>query len=146
MSKKTRSETDRRVRQCERLARVLRVLQLIQSRGGPWNAQTIARQVDCSERTVFRDLQVLSFAGVPWYFDEATQSYRVTPGFRFPGLPYRPLSDDPQQELSEKDTDLNSLLAQALDASRQLAAQADRLNKLLRGITKTMRQTTRPGH
>lgn len=78
-----RPDRDRRVRQHERMARVLKVLELIQSRGR-WNAKAIADELECSERTVYRDLDVLEFAGVPYFFDEADQCYRVRPDYRFP--------------------------------------------------------------
>lgn len=80
-----RPDRDRRVRQHERISRVLRLLNLIQSRGR-WNAKSIADELHCSERTVYRDLEVLEFAGVPWYFDEDEQCYHVRPDFRFPTL------------------------------------------------------------
>lgn len=80
-----RPERDRRVRQHSRIARVLSVLNLIQSRGR-WNARAIASELECSERTVFRDLEVLQFAGIPWFFDELDQCYRVRPDFHFPTL------------------------------------------------------------
>ncbi len=80
-----RPDRDRRVRQSERMARVLAVLNLIQSRGR-YNARAIAEELGCSERTVFRDLEVLEFSGIPWYFDEQDQCYRVRPDFRFPTL------------------------------------------------------------
>jgi len=82
---KSRSDADRRARQSVRLARVLRLLQLIQGRSS-WSARTIAAELECSERTVFRDLQVLAIAGIPWYFDQQQQCYRVRPDFRFPVL------------------------------------------------------------
>ena len=66
---KKRTDADRRVRQSDRLARVLRVLQLIQGTG-PWTAPSIAKELECSERTVYRDLQTLAAAGVPWFFDD----------------------------------------------------------------------------
>ena len=78
-----RSDSDRRVRQADRLARILNVLRLIQSRG-LWNAKTIAAELGVTQRTVYRDLKALEFAGVPWYFDDAESSYRVRPDFRFP--------------------------------------------------------------
>ena len=80
-----RADRDRRVRQHERIARVLKVLNLIQSRGR-WNVRAISQELECSERTVYRDLEVLEFVGVPWYFDETDQCYRVRPDFRFPTL------------------------------------------------------------
>ncbi len=80
-----RPDRDRRVRQNARIARVLGVLNLIQSRGR-WNAQAIADELECSERTVYRDLEVLEFSGVPWFFDKNQQCYRVRPDFQFPIL------------------------------------------------------------
>lgn len=84
-TKRDRPDRDRRVRQADRIARVLGVLNLIQSRGR-WNAKAIAEELECSERTVYRDLEVLGFAGVPWHFDETAQCYRVRPDYRFPAL------------------------------------------------------------
>ncbi len=78
-----RADRDRRGRQAERLARTLGVLRLLQSRGR-WNAQAIAEEVGCAVRTVYRDLKVLEFAGVPWYFDKIHGCYRVRPDYRFP--------------------------------------------------------------
>ncbi len=59
------------------------MLRLIQSRG-QWNAKGIAHELEVTERTVYRDLQALEFAGVPYYFDEDAQSYRVRSDYRFP--------------------------------------------------------------
>lgn len=80
-----RPDSDRRIRQSERIARVLRILNLIQSRGR-WNAQAIAQELECSVRTVHRDLQVLEFVGVPWYYDETDNCYRIRADHRFPVL------------------------------------------------------------
>ena len=87
---KQHSESDRRLRQAGRLARVLRILQLLQGRGC-YNAESLAAEQECSVRTVYRDLEVLEFAGVPWYFDQEQHCYRVRPDFSFPVLN---LSDD----------------------------------------------------
>ena len=85
----TRSDAERRLRQSDRLARVFRVLQLIQSRGR-YSAREIAAEIECSERTVYRDLQVLLMAGVPYYFSEEKNTYRVRPGWQFPVLNLTP--------------------------------------------------------
>jgi predicted DNA-binding transcriptional regulator YafY len=77
-----RSDTQRRLRQHVRLARVLQILGLIQSRGR-WNAKAIASELECSERTVYRDMEVLEYAGIPWFFDEHDQCYRLRPEYRF---------------------------------------------------------------
>lgn len=79
----SRTDRDRRVRQADRLARILSVLKLIQSRG-KWNTKSIARELEVTERTVYRDLDVLKYAGVPHYFDDDQQSYRVRADYRFP--------------------------------------------------------------
>lgn len=85
LPKATRSDSDRRVRQADRLARLLRILEHIQGRGH-WTAKDLAAEEECSERTVFRALQSLELAGVPWYFDEVSKCYRVRPDYRFPSL------------------------------------------------------------
>lgn len=135
MKPKKRSETDRRVRQSERLARVIRIYQLINSRNGPWNPKTIAREICCSERTVYRDLQVLSMAGVPWFFDDMCDTYRVTPGFKFPGLPSEPESVPTTSSASA------SLINEARTASKQLLASAERASRVLLTLTKLLEQT-----
>jgi predicted DNA-binding transcriptional regulator YafY len=81
----TRPDRDRRLRQAARVGRILSVLNLIQSRGR-WTARAIAQELESSERTVYRDLQVLEFAGIPWYRDPSDHTIRVRPDFRFPVL------------------------------------------------------------
>ncbi len=63
----------------------MRVLELIQGRAG-YGAEQMAAELECSERTIFRDLNVLELAGVPWFFDEAGERYRVRPGYNFPAM------------------------------------------------------------
>lgn len=79
----SRPDRDRRVRQADRLARILNVLRLIQGRG-QWNAKSIANELGVTERTVYRDLQALAYAGVPWSYDAEEQGYRVRSDYRFP--------------------------------------------------------------
>ena len=80
----SRPDRDRRLRQADRLGRILNVLRLIQGRGR-WNAKAIASELEVTERTVYRDLQALEFAGVPWFYDAEEQSYRVRADYRLPG-------------------------------------------------------------
>lgn len=80
---KQRPDRERRTRQADRMGRILKVLRLIQSRGR-WNAQAIADEVGCKVRTIYRDLKALEYAGVPWYFDQVHQCYRVQPDYHFP--------------------------------------------------------------
>ncbi len=82
-TKKDHPDRDRRVRQADRLARILRVLELVQSRGR-WTTIAIAEEIQCSERTVYRDLDVLRFAGIPYYREGDQKFVRVRPDFRFP--------------------------------------------------------------
>lgn len=105
MAKKSRSDADRRLRQAERLGRLLRTLHLIMGKGR-WDADALAEELECSRRTVYRLLQTLSMAGVPWYFDEATRAYRVRPGFRFPELEQKARRDD----IAELETAIDQLI------------------------------------
>ncbi len=120
--KKVRPDRDRRVRQADRLARVLRVLELIQSRGR-WTTKAIADEIECSERTVYRDLDVLKFAGIPYYREGDQQFVRVRSDFRFPVMT---LTDDEVLGLSlaaaiTKAPGLD-VTAGAVPATRKLAA------------------------
>ncbi len=82
---KARPDADRRVRQADRLAKVFRILELIQG-NGRWNAANLAAELECTERTVHRYLDVLKYAGIPFWFDNQQRCYRVRPEFRFPTL------------------------------------------------------------
>lgn len=79
----SRSEEDRRARQAARLASVLRLQELLLGRG-KWNVKSLAAELECSEKTVHRYLNVLEMAGVPYHYDAREKSYRVRPGFKFP--------------------------------------------------------------
>jgi predicted DNA-binding transcriptional regulator YafY len=80
---KQRPDRDRRIRQADRMGRILKVLRLIQGRGR-WNAQMIADEVGCKVRTIYRDLKTLEYAGVPWSYDPIHECYRVQPDYQFP--------------------------------------------------------------
>ncbi len=79
-----RPDQDRRVNQAMRLARVLKILELIQSRGR-WTTKDLAEELECSERTVYRLLDVLKYAGVPFYREGPF--VRVRSDYRFPVIP-----------------------------------------------------------
>jgi predicted DNA-binding transcriptional regulator YafY len=118
-------DAERRLRQADRLARVLRVLQLIQGRGR-WDTKAIAQEIECSERTVYRDLAVLELAGVPWTYEKESSSYRVRPDYQFPVLN---LTDE---ELLGQATAASATKAPGLDVnlgakptSEKLAAKAN---------------------
>ena len=136
---KKRTDAERRVRQTDRLARVLRVLQMIQS-PGPWTAESIAKELECSVRTVYRDLQTLASAGVPWYFDDGVQSYRIREGYKglLPHLQSKP-KDETKVPLSGDDA--RSIATLAKEAAQRLLTEAegvvqalDRLSKAIDGM------------
>ncbi len=150
---KKRTDAQRRIRQSDRLARVLRLLQLIQGHGN-WNASTIAKKLECSERTVYRDLQTLAVAGIPWHFDDFNQSYRLREGYRahFPTIPPKPVSD--QQESTGNTAltdDARSIAVLAKEAAQRLLTEAegvvqalDRAHEGNRGHVWTENQVIRP--
>ena len=80
-----RSDADRRVNQADRLARVLKVLELIQGHGR-WDSSALAAELGCSGRTVHRYLDVLKYAGIPYWYDREQRCYRVRPDFKFPSM------------------------------------------------------------
>jgi predicted DNA-binding transcriptional regulator YafY len=71
-----RPDADRRIRQADRLARILRVLRLVDS-PGRLNADQIAGELGVSRRTVLRDIKTLEFAGVPIFYDRNRNSYEI---------------------------------------------------------------------
>lgn len=100
-----------------------------------WDAPAIAKELECSERTVYRDLQTLSTAGVPWFFDERRNCYRVRDGFYFPALapPTEESSDHLQGDGRQSPTEVSplQLARQSLAAARRLMADAGELVSML---------------
>lgn len=123
---KQRTDAERRARQCERLSRLIRVLRLITG-PGRWDAAGIAKELECSPRTVHRILQVLSMGGVPWFFDQECQAYKVRPGFRF-----SPLDADAKHLGSQANP------AVVLEATHQLLEQGERFLESLRQFSRCL--------
>ena len=143
---KKRTDADRRIRQSDRLARVLRVLQLIQGTG-PWTAPSIAKELECSERTVYRDLQTLAAAGVPWFFDDFGQSYRIRDGYKgpfshFPSRPKAEVREEPDTPSSPEDA--RSIVSLAKESARRLLTEAESVIQALDRLTKAMEDMTGP--
>lgn len=122
MMDKKRTDAERRARQCERLSRLLRVVSLILG-PGRWNADALARELECSRRTVYRVMQTLSMAGVPWYYDEGKQAFCVRSGFRFPGL-----TTGKKAELAATDRDALAAIA------KQLTSDGEKFLDSVRGF------------
>jgi predicted DNA-binding transcriptional regulator YafY len=68
-----------------RLERVLKLLVVLQS-GRLYRPGELAEQLGVSRRTVFRDLDVLYHAGIPCYYDEEQQGYRINGNFFLPPM------------------------------------------------------------
>jgi len=68
-----------------RLQRILRLLTLLQSDRHQRPAE-LARELNISRRTLFRDLDMLFKAGIPYYFDEDKGGYRIDQNMLLPPL------------------------------------------------------------
>ena len=134
-----RSDAERRIRQSDRLARVLRVLQMIQS-PGTWTAQKLASELECSERTIYRDLQTLAAAGVPWYFDDLKQGYRIRDGYRGPLTQLRSKTDEGLQSVD----DARSIASLAKEAAQRLLDEAEGVVQALDRLSKAIDDLSGP--
>jgi len=65
-----------------RVHRLIRLITMLQGEQ-PWSAAELARQLGVSRRTLFRDLNVLELAGVP-YYHEPQAGYRIARSFFLP--------------------------------------------------------------
>ncbi|HUY36514.1 MAG TPA: WYL domain-containing protein [Pirellulales bacterium] len=82
-----RSDAERRAKQAEKLLRVMKLLGLLQG-GGSWNPRSLARELRCSQREVYRGLNVLMLAGMCYEFDRTSGRYEpLRPGHNFAPLP-----------------------------------------------------------
>lgn len=66
-----------------RIYRLLRLVTLLQS-SRSYTADQLAEDLQISRRTVFRDLNALEMAHIPYYFDAAEKSYRISRHFFLP--------------------------------------------------------------
>ncbi len=66
-----------------RIYRLLRVITMLQS-GRSYTAGELAEELEVSRRTIFRDLNVLEMARIPYYFDAETRGYKISQHFFLP--------------------------------------------------------------
>ena len=66
-----------------RIYRLLRLITLLQQ-GRSYTANELAEELGVSRRTVFRDLNMLEMAHIPYYFDEQRSGYRINHRFFLP--------------------------------------------------------------
>lgn len=66
-----------------RIYRLLRLVTLLQS-GRPYSAAELAEELQVSRRTVFRDLNALELAHIPYYYDPESGGYRISKHFFLP--------------------------------------------------------------
>jgi predicted DNA-binding transcriptional regulator YafY len=133
----SRTDAERRIRQSERLGRLLRTLRLIAG-PGRWDADALARELELSRRSVHRILQTLSLAGVPWSYDADARCYRVPRGFKFPGLAI---------DNESKVADVAQLRTMIEKLSKDLAATSETLRRFtedLNQLAEAQRDTNSP--
>ncbi len=69
----------------ERLQRVLRMVTVLQS-GRYFSPDELSEQLGVSRRTIFRDLDMLRKAGIPYYHDDEKGGYKISSSFFLPPL------------------------------------------------------------
>ena len=68
-----------------RIHRLLQIVNLLQGHRA-YNADELADELQVSRRTVFRDLNALEMAHIPYYYDPQDEGYRINPSFFFPAV------------------------------------------------------------
>ncbi len=69
----------------DRIHRLLRLILLLQGRRA-YTAAELAEELEVSRRTVFRDLNMLELAHIPYYYDPDAGGYRLASNFFLPPI------------------------------------------------------------
>ena len=69
----------------DRLERILKMVTILQS-GQTFSADELAEHLSVTRRTVFRDLNMIHAAGIPFFHDKETGGYRMDSSFFLPPL------------------------------------------------------------
>ena len=132
--KKARTDAERRLRQCDRLSRLIRTLRCLMG-PGRWDTEALARELEVSHRTIHRIMQTLEMSGVPWYHCKKSKCYRMRPGFKFP-----PLETCTSQSEDAPVLNPNVLLPQ----TQRLIAEGEKFLAALRDFQEVLEGRPRP--
>ncbi len=68
-----------------RIHRLLRLVTMLQG-GRTYTARELAMEMEVSRRTIFRDLNMLELAGIPYYHDPDSGGYKISQHFFLPPI------------------------------------------------------------
>ena len=68
-----------------RIYRLLRLITILQG-NRRYTADELAQELEVSRRTIFRDLNMLEMAHIPYYYDEDAGGYRISGSFFLPPI------------------------------------------------------------
>lgn len=145
---RTPSDADRRLRQACRVARTLALYRRVAD-GPPPDVQTLATELECSPRTVHRDLQTLELAGIPVWFDRDAGGYRLhhsasLPSHAFPSAAQeRSRARQHAPSPGRSDLRLQTDLAELDGLPQRAGATPDLTERLLTERLKITRAATR---
>jgi proteasome accessory factor B len=107
-----------------RLHRVLKIITLLQTRRY-YSVKDLADELEVSTRTVYRDLNMLELAGVPFYYDRSRQGYVIHQTYWLP-----PINLDLEEALSlivlaagSESESRVPLMRKACNAARKIESQ-----------------------